>query len=149
MYIILYLLIVIGLLFIFYFIVNFRKCIIEKCFLKNNEEDNYNNFLETNYDSQLEYSNDEENYTSVTINEQKQEILLASILSQYTSVSVLQKKNINCCSICLDDMEKGETIRSLPCLHMHHSHCIDDWFYRNKNKLPPSCPDCTVSIIPK
>lgn len=92
MYIILYLLIVIGLLFIFYFIVNFRKCIIEKCFLKNNEEDNYNNFLETNYDSQLEYSNDEENYTSVTINEQKQEILLASILSQYTSVSVLQKK---------------------------------------------------------
>lgn len=147
MYVMLYILIPIATIFLIWFICEICKNICKKCLEK--EDDDYDNISEGNYNSGVEYSSsDEGEYTSIIINEKKQESLLESILRNYTSVNTLENTKENCCSICLDNMEKGEIIRSLPCFHMYHSKCIDDWFYRNKNKLP-ICPDCTVPIVPK
>ncbi|VFQ74307.1 unnamed protein product [Cuscuta campestris] len=42
------------------------------------------------------------------------------------------------CSVCLQDFQLGETIRSLPqCHHMFHLPCIDTWLLRHG-----SCPLC-------
>ncbi|GAV62195.1 Gly-zipper_Omp domain-containing protein/zf-RING_2 domain-containing protein [Cephalotus follicularis] len=42
------------------------------------------------------------------------------------------------CSVCLQDFQLGETIRSLPhCHHMFHLPCIDKWLLRHG-----SCPLC-------
>ncbi|XP_074302030.1 NEP1-interacting protein-like 1 [Silene latifolia] len=42
------------------------------------------------------------------------------------------------CSVCLQDFQIGETIRSLPhCHHMFHLPCIDKWLLRHG-----SCPLC-------
>jgi len=42
------------------------------------------------------------------------------------------------CSVCLQDFQLGETVRSLPhCHHMFHLPCIDEWLVRHG-----SCPLC-------
>ncbi|KAA0052939.1 hypothetical protein IC582_015124 [Cucumis melo] len=43
-----------------------------------------------------------------------------------------------CCSVCLQDFQLGETVRSLPyCHHMFHLPCIDKWLLTHG-----SCPLC-------
>ncbi|KAG2243529.1 hypothetical protein Bca52824_094628 [Brassica carinata] len=46
--------------------------------------------------------------------------------------------NKDSCSVCLQDFQLGETVRSLPhCHHMFHLPCIDNWLLRHG-----SCPMC-------
>lgn len=48
--------------------------------------------------------------------------------------------NKSCC-ICLSDFEDGDSVRSLPCLHMFHTEEIDHWLRSNN-----TCPVCRVPI---
>ncbi|KAJ8631759.1 hypothetical protein MRB53_025082 [Persea americana] len=41
------------------------------------------------------------------------------------------------CSICLEQVNMGELIRSLPCLHQFHANCIDPWL-----RQQGTCPVC-------
>jgi hypothetical protein len=50
------------------------------------------------------------------------------------------------CSICLDDFIHDETIvRELPCQHIFHPECVDDFLL----KTTSLCPMCKVSALPK
>merc|ERR1719401_2704998 len=31
------------------------------------------------------------------------------------------------CQICMEDFEEGDDLRTLPCFHLFHSHCVDQW----------------------
>lgn len=41
------------------------------------------------------------------------------------------------CTICLDQVNKGDLVRSLPCLHQFHANCIDPWL-----RQQGTCPVC-------
>ncbi|GMY08481.1 E3 ubiquitin-protein ligase SDIR1-like [Fagus crenata] len=41
------------------------------------------------------------------------------------------------CSVCLEQVNVGELIRSLPCLHQFHTNCIDPWLQQQG-----TCPVC-------
>lgn len=41
------------------------------------------------------------------------------------------------CSVCLEQVNMGELIRSLPCLHQFHANCIDPWL-----RQQGTCPVC-------
>ena len=40
------------------------------------------------------------------------------------------------CSICLEDLSAGERVRRLPCGHIFHASCVDEWLTRRSNVCP-------------
>ena len=47
------------------------------------------------------------------------------------------------CTICMDELKDGDTVRILPCGHdTFHRHCIDDWL-KKRNR---SCPLCRHNV---
>eukprot|EP00041_Stephanoeca_diplocostata_P010154 m.161153 g.161153 ORF g.161153 m.161153 type:complete len:266 (+) comp18048_c0_seq2:290-1087(+) len=46
------------------------------------------------------------------------------------------------CTICIDEFEKSDACRSLPCKHVFHTECIDLWLKKNH-----TCPTCKQSVV--
>ena len=45
------------------------------------------------------------------------------------------------CTICLSNFVDGDKVRTLPCFHVFHKECIDEWLQRNQ-----TCPICKAPI---
>ncbi|KAL5281178.1 RNF11 family protein [Megaselia abdita] len=45
------------------------------------------------------------------------------------------------CVICMIEFVTGDQIRYLPCLHIYHARCIDDWLIRSL-----CCPSCMEPV---
>ncbi|XP_010547406.1 PREDICTED: NEP1-interacting protein 2-like isoform X2 [Tarenaya hassleriana] len=66
--------------------------------------------------------------------------LTGDSLEKIPKISITGNNNVDnsSCSVCLQDFQVGETVRSLPqCQHMFHLHCIDKWLLKHA-----SCPLC-------
>mmetsp|Transcript_69259 Transcript_69259/g.129313 ORF Transcript_69259/g.129313 Transcript_69259/m.129313 type:complete len:412 (+) Transcript_69259:67-1302(+) len=57
------------------------------------------------------------------------------------------------CSICLEDMTKGQMLRTLPCFHMFHKDCAEQYFQRESMRLGEDenigCPLCRFPVGPE
>ncbi|KAG7526304.1 hypothetical protein JOB18_038524 [Solea senegalensis] len=51
------------------------------------------------------------------------------------------EKKIRECVICMLDFVYGDPIRFLPCMHIYHMDCIDDWLMRSF-----TCPCCMEPV---
>ena len=76
----------------------------------------------------------------------KSKRVLLSHLKSYTKIKnydklLVEKKK---CLICLNLYKKGEYKRCLPCNHIYHKRCIDEWLIRCEKM---SCPLCRKSHI--
>jgi len=49
--------------------------------------------------------------------------------------------NQTTCPVCLCEFEKGEKLKSLPCVHYYHEECIDRWLM-----VGHACPVCKDSV---
>ena len=45
------------------------------------------------------------------------------------------------CVICMIEFQVGDQVRYLPCMHMYHIECIDDWLMRSF-----TCPSCMEPV---
>lgn len=45
------------------------------------------------------------------------------------------------CVICLDNMQQGDIVTYLPCLHVNHTNCINEWFTEHSR-----CPHCNYNV---
>ena len=50
-------------------------------------------------------------------------------------------EEVDKCTICLCEFDDGEDVRRLPCMHLFHVSCVDQWLTLNKR-----CPICRVDI---
>ena len=57
------------------------------------------------------------------------------------SATDTNEDNTEKCTICLCEFEDGEDVRRLPCMHLFHVQCVDQWLTTNKR-----CPICRVDI---
>lgn len=59
------------------------------------------------------------------------------------SVAVAEREALESpqCTVCFGDFEFGESVRSLPCKHVFHMRCIDEWLRRDAH-----CPLCRTSF---
>ncbi|KMT18362.1 hypothetical protein BVRB_2g025160 isoform B [Beta vulgaris subsp. vulgaris] len=60
---------------------------------------------------------------------------------QEISINVGSSEDELTCSVCLEQVNVGELIRSLPCLHQYHANCIDPWL-----KQQGTCPVCKFKV---
>eukprot|EP00210_Caulerpa_lentillifera_P004470 g4266.t1 len=49
------------------------------------------------------------------------------------------------CSICLENFEKGQLLRRLPCQHVYHEECIANWCKQKGKKT--TCPVCKAALF--
>ena len=54
----------------------------------------------------------------------------------------LLKGEEQCCSVCITDYDQGDKLRVLPCKHLFHAKCVDQWLSVNA-----TCPLCRKSIF--
>ena len=52
-----------------------------------------------------------------------------------------QKNKEDKCIICQFDFNNNEYLRKLPCAHLYHKECVDEWLAKDKN-----CPTCKYEI---
>jgi len=45
------------------------------------------------------------------------------------------------CAICMIDFEVGDGVKYLPCMHVYHKDCVDDWLMRSLR-----CPSCMEPV---
>ena len=45
------------------------------------------------------------------------------------------------CTICISDYSKGDMVHELPCKHVFHAQCIEEWI-----KYKPECPLCKNAV---
>jgi E3 ubiquitin-protein ligase RNF38/44 len=64
-----------------------------------------------------------------------------SLQSLTISSEQLRTVDNNTCPICINEMVEGEQARSLPCKHLFHQSCVDEWL-----RVNASCPTCRASI---
>lgn len=61
-----------------------------------------------------------------------------AVLSMLPSSAVTGASAGTECMVCLEPMEEGAEVRTLPCMHFFHRKCIDRWFAEPGR--PPRCP---------
>ncbi|XP_075433702.1 RING finger protein 11-like isoform X2 [Ascaphus truei] len=51
------------------------------------------------------------------------------------------EKKLKECVICMLELVSGDPVRFLPCMHIYHVECIDDWLMRSF-----TCPSCMEPV---
>ena len=47
------------------------------------------------------------------------------------------------CIICLNEIDRGQSLTLLKCGHIYHKSCLEMWFYKKR-----VCPLCDIEIKP-
>jgi len=89
-------------------------------------------FTPEDYEALLELDRDQSRGERASAAEQAR-----GLLGRLPVSTLTQSSSEAQCSICLDAMSAGAEVRTLPCMHVFHRKCIDQWLM---TPGPPRCP---------
>ncbi|KAJ8607334.1 hypothetical protein MRB53_040352 [Persea americana] len=69
---------------------------------------------------------------------------IAALPKQGVTTAMLGDSGTAECSICMDNVVKGEEVTVLPCKHWFHGQCIEAWLREHD-----TCPVCRTGITPR
>ncbi|KAK4969245.1 hypothetical protein LTR66_011733 [Elasticomyces elasticus] len=69
---------------------------------------------------------------------------IASLPKKGVDESMLDESGKAECSICMDEVARGEEVTTLPCTHWFHFECVKAWLSEHD-----TCPQCRAGIMPK
>ncbi|GMT14743.1 hypothetical protein PFISCL1PPCAC_28724 [Pristionchus fissidentatus] len=72
---------------------------------------------------------------------QEQSNRVRSLLAQIPAMGYRAEMGEAECAICMGELDAGERVRYLPCMHLFHVECVDDWLVRSFN-----CPSCLEPV---
>lgn len=87
-------------------------------------------------------SNSREVNSSLTSDEQMKIAQRMGLIQHLPSGSYDGSKKNRECVICMNEFVVGDMVRYLPCLHIYHTLCIDDWLMRGSF----TCPSCMEPV---
>ena len=91
------------------------------------------NRIETYYESMEEPEDPDEP------EEEYEEMEYMADIGEVTSIAEIDSEKE--CPICFEPL-CDNPVRILPCFHMYHIECIDDWYERKQE-----CPECGTRVI--
>ncbi|KAJ1960485.1 hypothetical protein IWQ62_004217, partial [Dispira parvispora] len=59
------------------------------------------------------------------------------------------KESPSTCAVCIDEFERGQLVRQLPCNHLFHLECIDEWLTEKSGVCPLCKFNCTEYCLEK
>merc|ERR1719265_158888 len=98
------------------------------------------NFTANDYELLLQLDDAAANEPHARQATQEERVSLLSQLQAYPAPACVEDTQ---CAICLQSIQKGETVSRLPCSHMFHHGCIEEWL---RVGAKPACPICQSSI---
>lgn len=77
------------------------------------------------------------------LNEDEQQVRIAKRIGliQHLPIREYDGTKKGECVICMMELQIGEEVRYLPCMHTYHAVCIDDWLLRSL-----TCPSCLEPV---
>ncbi|KAI8577333.1 hypothetical protein K450DRAFT_252665 [Umbelopsis ramanniana AG] len=88
----------------------------------------------------------EENKPDLSTNNNNEREVSPPNVNVLNSTNIAQSQPDAMCVICLDDFDKGEKVRRLPCGHEFHCECIDPWLTVKSASCPLCKHDCSLSV---
>jgi len=119
---------------------------LSNMFRTQNNNNNNNNI--NNNNNNIPILNDRRNYIEFHESSVKLETaktILPNFEVNEENLKIIKNKNedvLKKCIICMCEFEIKENLKTLPCFHIFHSNCIDEWITNN-----PNCPMCKTNII--
>jgi hypothetical protein len=91
------------------------------------------------FDSVISETNERNNFEAKTNSKGVNKNILK--LLPKNKVNDINKLDEKKCVICLEYFVNGDVLTTIPCFHVFHPKCINEWF-KNKN----TCPICKTKI---
>lgn len=89
--------------------------------------------------------------------DEKLEKLVIAELQETEDIKALEEgSNSECnskmCSVCLSEFEENDSVRQLPCGHLFHTSCVDEWLFQKRERgqtqcCPQRCPMCRQYVV--
>lgn len=71
--------------------------------------------------------------------------VLQKLVNQAAPTTTATAEQCGQCVVCLENVNVGQQIRTLPCQHILHSRCADLWLVQTCRN---SCPTCSATVVP-